>query len=362
MIKPESFSKDWIESFRKQKQYAKISPGHLEKMIHALALIEQLTLQGFDFVFKGGTSLILILKEALRFSIDVDIITSITHEQLEKHLDKVIENSHFTKWELDTERSFKNKIPKGHYYIYFDSLYTSEASFILLDVIFDENSYTNTQEVKVISKWLQTDEPVQTVKVPTQDAILGDKLTAFAPSTIGIPYKNNKDMEIIKQLFDVYQLIAEQTNPENVLRNYEAVAKKQISYHEMTITHSEVLQDTIDTAIILAKREKNIGDDKIKFDELQDGIKKFKNQLMTGNFNIEQAQVASARAAYISSKLKTNDLTHLEIYSDKSSIEKLNIENQNFGFLQRFKKTNPEAFFYWYYALNGQTKKEPKNS
>src|SRR4030042_1447754 len=207
MINIDSFSKEWIESFRMQKQYAKISSGHLEKMIHSLSLIEWLVLEGFDFVFKGGTCLVLLLKEASRFSIDVDLTTPISKEQLEKHLDNIIEKSYFTKWELDIERSFKNKFPKAHYYLSFESKYTSEASYILLDVVFDASPYSETQKASIQSNWIKTDEPIIVVKVPTIDAILGDKMTAFAPNTIGIPYQKGKDIEIIKQLFDVYHLI-----------------------------------------------------------------------------------------------------------------------------------------------------------
>jgi hypothetical protein len=35
------------------------------------------------------------------------------------------------------------------------------------------------------------------------EAIAGDKLTAFAPTTTGIHYGQDKALEIIKQLFDV---------------------------------------------------------------------------------------------------------------------------------------------------------------
>ena len=49
------------------------------------------------------------------------------------------------------------------------------------------------------------------VTVPSIDSITGDKLTAFAPTTIGIPYFKGKDkqpfsMEICKQLFDLSKL------------------------------------------------------------------------------------------------------------------------------------------------------------
>jgi predicted nucleotidyltransferase component of viral defense system len=351
MINTDSFSKEWIESFRKQKEYAKISPGHLEKMVHALSLIEWLVLEGFDFVFKGGTCLILLLEEASRFSIDVDIITSISREQLEKHLDNIIEESHFTKWELDKERSFKNKFPKAHYYLSFESKYTSEASYILLDVVFDISPYTETKKVKIQSKWIKTGEPIIEVKAPTIDAILGDKLTAFAPNTIGIPYQKGKDIEIVKQLFDVYHLMDYSVNSDDVSKNFESVADKQIAYQEKKIKNQDALKDTINTSLILAKRDKNTGDNKAKFDEIQGGLKKFKNQLMTGNFNIEQAQVAAARAAYISNKLINKDYSKIEKYSKDTVLDNFIIENPDLGFLQRFKKTNPEAFFYWYNCL-----------
>lgn len=48
------------------------------------------------------------------------------------------------------------------------------------------------------------------VKIPSLEDMLGDKLTAFAPHTSGIPFfKNGKpfSMEIMKQLFDVSSII-----------------------------------------------------------------------------------------------------------------------------------------------------------
>jgi len=111
------------------------------------------------------------------------------------------------------------------------------------------------------------------------------------------------------------------------------------------------LKDTITTAIVLAKRDKNTGDDIEKFRELQEGLKKFKNQLMSGTFNIEQAQAAAARAAYISNKLINKDISKLEEYSKDIVLDDFVIVNSDLGFLQRFKKTNPEAFFYWYKYL-----------
>jgi hypothetical protein len=43
-------------------------------MIYALHLLERLKTNGRDFIFKGGTSLVLLSEEDSRFSIDIDII------------------------------------------------------------------------------------------------------------------------------------------------------------------------------------------------------------------------------------------------------------------------------------------------
>ncbi|MCP5050165.1 MAG: nucleotidyl transferase AbiEii/AbiGii toxin family protein, partial [bacterium] len=72
MILPESFTKEWIERFKQQKEFSRINPPVLEKMIHALALAEALKKAGMSFIFKGGSSLILLLEKERRFSVDID--------------------------------------------------------------------------------------------------------------------------------------------------------------------------------------------------------------------------------------------------------------------------------------------------
>jgi len=63
MIKEHCFSKEWITIFRKEKEYSKINPPILEKMINALSLLQYLVKYDLEFVFKGGTSLILLLEK-----------------------------------------------------------------------------------------------------------------------------------------------------------------------------------------------------------------------------------------------------------------------------------------------------------
>lgn len=60
---------------------------------------------------------------------------------------------------------------------------------------------------EITNELLIVDVPRIMVRVPCAECILGDKMTAFAPHTTGIPLGVGKSMEIIKQLFDVASLI-----------------------------------------------------------------------------------------------------------------------------------------------------------
>lgn len=55
-------------------------------------MVECLVNEGLNFIFKGGTSLVLLLDEIKRFSVDVDIITEENKEKVETVLNKIIEH------------------------------------------------------------------------------------------------------------------------------------------------------------------------------------------------------------------------------------------------------------------------------
>ena len=73
MIDIKSLTAAWIAE--KRQKYSK-DPSLMDSMIHALYLLEQLQLTGLDFIFKGGTSLVLLMEEPKRFSVDIDIIVN----------------------------------------------------------------------------------------------------------------------------------------------------------------------------------------------------------------------------------------------------------------------------------------------
>ena len=360
MIKEHCFTEEWLDAFKKQKEHKRIDKAILEKMIYALHLLERIKTNGLDFVFKGGTSLVLLLEEGNRFSIDIDIICNTDRETLEKILSKVVDLSNFKSFELDEHRSYKPGIPKAHYSFAFDSVTKGKYSgTILLDVLIEDSIYPELTEIPVQTKWIET-EGETNISLPTIDAITGDKLTAFAPNTVGIPYFKGKDqqafsMEICKQLFDLSKLFERIENIETVAQSFEVFAKQEIEYRKTKtsdLTPEKVLHDTIDTCLILAKKGSGTTDEKSKFTELQKGIRAFGTGfLMVGNFRIDDAVPAAARIAYLSAKILHKELTAIKYYNGQD-IKDLTIENQDWNFLNRLKRQpDKSGFYYWYKTI-----------
>jgi hypothetical protein len=358
MIDKTSLSAEWLNS--KQAEYKK-DPSLIESMIHALYLLEQLKQTELDFIFKGGTSLILLLERPARFSVDIDIIINpkINREVLEHYLIKIVGDI-FIKMSLDERRSFKGKIPKAHYkFIYKSNLVGKNQAGqvvqnpdreILLDVLFAENPYPVLKEKSINTEWLkQIGEPLS-VNIPCENSIAGDKLTAYAPTTIGVPYKVDKEKEIIKQLFDISTLFDVLSNVDIFRKSFYATAKGEISYKsERELTSEIVLQDIIDTGIIIAKRDNQKDDDAEKFEELRKGINQFGHFVYYGNFRIEEAQVAAAKAAYLASHTLVNAEGELKKFNGNSNIQTSLIEHPEFNFLNKKLKfvAKGEALFYW---------------
>ena len=66
-----------------------------------------------------------------------------------------------------------------------------------IDVLFEENTYTRLVSKPIDNMLVITEEPYLNVTMPSADCIMGDKLTAFAPHTTGIPFGIDKELEII---------------------------------------------------------------------------------------------------------------------------------------------------------------------
>lgn len=350
MISKESFDIDRITNFRKDSSLNKSDPAIIEKMLRALSLVEHLSESGLEFVFKGGTSLILLLDEPNRFSIDIDIITSKSREELENALSVVIEKSDFKNYKLDERRSYNEGIPKAHYKFYWTE---RPQDYILLDVLVEKHSYPKLIEVKVKTEWVITEEPYSNIVVPSKESILGDKLTAFAPNTIGILYGKDKELEIIKQLFDVSLLIDEVRDMDIVYESFIAFAQNELKYRNLHINTDDVLNDIFETALLLSKRGQNISElEKSKFSELQRGLRSFNNFLIRDRFRIEHAIEASSKVAWFVTRMRNKNLKPITQFENKIELKEWVNTNSKFNHIIKYKRSNRVAYYYWWNCLN----------
>jgi hypothetical protein len=366
MIDIKSLTAEWIAE--KRQEYSK-DPSLMESMIHALYLLEQLQLTGLDFIFKGGTSLVLLMEEPKRFSVDIDIIVNpkINREELEMFLSKIVASSAFIRMELDEKRSYQGEIPKAHYKFIYTSNFANKnlegqvisnpEREILLDVLFAEIHYPLIIERALETEWLkQTDNPV-IVKTPDINSITGDKLTAFAPNTTGVPYNIEKEKEILKQLFDVGCLFPLLTDMEVFKRAFIESAKGEINYRPERKIESveQVLNDTIETALLIARKDKlRTDDEKAKYNEIKTGINQFRHFVFQGKFDILEAQVASAKAAYLAAIILTDCKDDLKVFSKEIPMTEYLITNPEYNYLNKRLKyvESGEALYYWFQTIN----------
>ena len=344
MITLKSHTIEWITDLR-NKLGKRIDPKLIEKVIYALTFLEQLRLNNLNFVFKGGTALLLATEKPKRFSIDIDIITEESEDKIKAVLQKISQLDIFIRWEDDNDRKHTPDAPIGHFKMFYKSAVDGHEEPILLDLLYSPNPYPETKEYLINHNWLATSGEDTTVVLPTFEAILGDKLTAFAPKTTGILYSKNRPVEIIKQLYDISFLFDRITDLHVVKESYARVVMEEIGYRKLNINANEVLKDTWNTCYTLAERDTKSEE----FKHLQLGIKNFTNFIID-RFSIEEAITAAAKIAYLTSLLNKEN-QEIERFKNPLEIKDWLIEDPTYNKLNKLKKTNPEAFFYWYKSM-----------
>ncbi len=278
MILKECFNDDFIESkagtnIEKKKIY--------EKVVHAFYLLEKLANLKLDFVFKGGTSLMLLLSEFNRFSVDIDILMLKNYAHNISEVILKLKDDIFVEVEEDFRKP--SEIIKKHYKLYFKSIYAKDdnLSYVLLDIVFDNLDYSDISLFSIASHYVTTTDPLLKVKIPSIDEMIGDKLTAFAPKTIGILYKQrspfiSKNIEIVKQLYDVSKLMSRMTSLDIVKKTYYKVAEVQRRNRLLEISNEECLYDSINACKLIISQG-TFGGTKEEYSQLMKGYEGFKD-------------------------------------------------------------------------------------
>lgn len=259
MIKEQCLTKEWLE--KTTLEYKQINPSVdiqlIEKTVNALYLLELLVRHNIKLIFKGGTSLILLLLDIKRLSIDIDIIIENDIDNINNIMDKIVKQSNFfTRYEEDVRNTeASNRMNLKHYKFFYNSRLDNFEKYVLLDIVFEENVFTDTVEKEINCQLTKTDGQEIMVKLPTIDAILGDKFTVIAPTTTGISYSSYKELELMKQLFDIDKLFNECKNIIIVKENFKKAAEKEIKYRKLNnINYNDVLDDIAEFCKIIIYR------------------------------------------------------------------------------------------------------------
>ncbi len=336
---------EWLEKV--SEDYKATDKTLIEKVIRALLLLEGLTQFDLSYIFKGGTAVMLIQGVPKRFSIDIDIIMR-KNDNIEDLFKKIVREKGFSRFEFQN-RVTNADIDKMHYKFFYTPVYQTNITEdnILLDILIETSQYKNIQKIDISSPFVKQIEAPLQVSVPSIEDIIADKMTAFAPNTTGIPYVKSgrsKAMEIIKQLYDIGNLFDGIKDLDIVKDTFNKIAEVEMKYRGLDGPVSIVIDDMFQTALCLSTRGV-VG--KGDFPALQKGISQIKAFIYSENYQIEKAIVHAARAAYLAKSIELKNKT-IKRFASPEEISDWVIDDASLNKLNKLKKTNPEAFFYWY--------------
>lgn len=328
----------------------------VEKVIRALMLLEGLAVSGLDFCFKGGTATMLLLEKPRRMSIDIDIIVPDANADIPATLDKVCAQQGFTGWTV-VERQNKGLIHKTHYKLYFlSNVSRAREQFILLDVLHEQVGYSKTIQKPLTSSFIENEYAAVLVTLPDINNITGDKLTAFSPNTIGIPYNKggyDRGMEIIKQLYDL-SCLYEQVDDISIVREvFERFCAVESKYREHGFSPEAVLEDAQINALSICFRKAY--DERCQYEVLSKGAKQVNGFIFSERFSNEKAMVHAAKVAYLVELVKQG-INQKVLFDPAIDMRNWQISLPTDTRINKVKKSSPEGFFYLYHMVQLQEK------
>ena len=186
------------------------------------------------------------------------------------------------------------------------------------------------------------EKPDILVQIPNINCILGDKLTAFAPNTTGIPFGVSKELEIMKQMFDCMTLFREMSDFKEVKSTYDRIVKAELAYRGLDISKDEVLKDTINACACIIGRGSIRADD---YRHYQKGLSGIRGHIYKTKYNGEYAALYACEVMYLAASVLTNQencplITEPEKYIDSK------IALKEYQKLSYIKKAKLEAYGY----------------
>jgi len=345
ILQEKCFTKEWLDAQR--TNMPRVDPGLLEKSIHALELVGLLAHRELPFSFKGGTCILLLLPNIRRLSIDVDIACTVPTKELEPLLHDIALNSRFESFAVDSRDP--NRLPKRSHYKYtYTSVTNGKPNDILLDVMEEKCLYPETL-TKPVSTPFAIPENHHEVNIPTMECLAADKLTAFAPATIGVQYASyGASMKILKHCADVGTLYDHCESMDAFRKAYDAIWPVENSYRNNAFTREQVLDDTMQAARLICMLDLKGCPDSPEIEILRRGIKQLDSHIIGNRFSLGEAKTCAAKAAWLAMALKHGTAQDFARYSikDLQTLATTPLQN-DFAPLNRLKSGVPEVYYYW---------------
>jgi len=345
VLQDKCFTKAWIDAQR--MEMVRVDPGLLEKSICALDLVGHLARKQIPFVFKGGTSMLLLLDGIRRLSIDVDIACTLPQEELDSILREIANESRFDAFEPDHRDP--DRLPKRSHYKYgYTSVVNGRPAEILLDVMAEECLYPQTMLASVATPFAIPENDVQ-VRVPTVECLTADKLTAFAPATIGVLYSPSASLKIIKHCSDIGKLFDYCEDLGQVQAAYDAIWPVEESYRSGSYSRDQVLDDTFEASRLLSWIGLRGCPKTDEVDILDRGIRQLDSHIVGSSFRRAEAKISAAKAAWLAISLKHERATKAFPRYSIEELQRLAATplQGDLAPLNRLRSGDPEAYYYW---------------
>jgi hypothetical protein len=162
-------------------------------------------------------------------------------------------------------------------------------------------------------------------------------------------------MEIMKQLYDIGNLLDVVSDAEIIKSTFYRFAATELVYrNQKEMNEKDVLEDIMQTSLCIVTRG---ADGNGEFEQLLLGIQRVSSFIFSESYHVEKAILHASKAAYLSAMI-LYDAKVVELFKDPMELKDWLIAEPMNTKLNKLKKSNPEAFFYWYkiYELTIQAK------
>lgn len=359
------YTREWANEQR--KMLGNCDPGLLERCVFALTLLGHLAESGLPFLFKGGTSLLLHLPRIQRLSVDIDIVSPAGNEELERVVAGIGGKAPFIAVEENRRdaSAVREALPqRRHFKFWFPSERTpTRRSYVLLDVV-QESRWPH----KVVARPIQTpflipDREIM-VQVPTIESLLGDKLSAFAPTTTGVRLRRQggevgEVMQVAKQLFDVGVLFEHAHDFDQIAQVYDGVQAQESGYRENLHSREASLADTFNACLGLTGVRVRRAPPAVFPDTplLYDGLNKLTGHLTRARLTDIDRRVLAARAGVLAAHLRAGRpfdfaaARYTRTPDQLAALSAATLHGHEHAWLDSLKQANEEAYYYWHLGL-----------